>query len=223
MSEAGEPRVGDGEILAVFANSDRALRSEEVAAELPLDHRDAGDRLDDLHERGLLDVEETTRGEVWRLTADGEGAVAADDVETDVEAQTEGEGEPTAPPEREERAPPEHADVLPEPDTRPEEPTTADERVEDAIAAFDTPGDPREQEARREALRAAYTYLRKRATAERRDFETDVFPRHPARYEDPDEGWWEEVVRPGLADLPNVEPRGGDTWRYTGGEARPDR
>ncbi|WP_176696652.1 hypothetical protein [Halococcus sp. PRR34] len=44
-----------------------------------------------------------------------------------------------------------------------------------------------------------------------------VFSDHPAGYENPDDGWWEQVVRPGLIVLPDVEYRD-DEWRFVGDE-----
>lgn len=72
-----------------------------------------------------------------------------------------------------------------------EEPTT------DRIGAMDLPGTPDQQDERREALRAAYRYLRDGINAGKDDFTDDVFPDHPAGYDDPNDGWWEQVVQPG--------------------------
>lgn len=33
---------------------------------------------------------------------------------------------------------------------------------------------------------------------------TEVFPDNPAGYENPDDGWWQEIIRPGLIALPDV-------------------
>lgn len=98
-------------------------------------------------------------------------------------------------------------------------PETTDELTADAIETFDPPGTPAEQERKREALRAAYTYLQKRKSADRVDFETDVFPEHPSAYEEPD-AWWQEVIKPGLGAVSDVEARD-DEWRFVGD--RPDR
>jgi hypothetical protein len=65
-----------------------------------------------------------------------------------------------------------------------------------------------------DALRAAYAYLQERERAGRQDFVDDVFPEHPASY-DNSRTWWRKIVRPGLAVLPGtIKPEGGGEWRF---------
>jgi len=65
-----------------------------------------------------------------------------------------------------------------------------------------------------DALRAAYAYLQERERAGRQDFVDDVFPEHPASY-DNSRTWWRKIVRPGLAGLPGtIKPEGGGEWRF---------
>lgn len=207
-----ETRASDEEILAVFDRSDAdALRPRDLVDELSMDRDVVDDRLDDLAERGLVvsaDDEVDPRDETWTLAEDV-GDELLDDVETGVEAQVSVVDE-TRPQD-------EHAGEPPEPDTPPEEPSS-EAFVDDAIAAFDPPGSAEEQERGRAAVRAAYTYLRKRGTASREDFEADVFSTNPAGYDDPDEGWWDEVIRPGLDEIPTVDPvdDSGEAWHHSG-------
>ena len=206
-----ETRASDEEILAAFDRSDAdALRPRDLVDQLSIGRDEAYDRLDDLEERGLVvsaDDEVDPRDETWTL-AEGVEEELPDDVETGVEAQVSvlDETEPQD----------EHAGDPPEPDTPPADPAASDAFVDDAIAAFDPPGTAEEQERRRAAVRAAYTYLRKRGTASRGDFESDVFPTEQAGYDDPDEGWWDEVIRPGLDEIPNVNPvdDSGEAWDH---------
>jgi hypothetical protein len=178
--------------------------------------------------RGRL-LERETAGipdEQWRLDPD---AVDEDElpdestVETATEAQatkTTGTETPTTAEETPETAPPDPQAAVPEP---------LHERMPDAIQAFDPPGTPEETERRRGALHGAYLYLQRRERARRSDFEDDVFPEAPAGDDSPDEGWWDEVVRPGLDALPDPELADGqepdageeaeekeEAWVYTG-------
>ncbi len=212
-----EPRVSDEEILSVFARSDETdLLAIEVADELPIHHDTLNDRLDDLYERGLLESEDESRGTVWRLASGrNDPTIPESEVETDVEAQTAAVTGPETTPRQEE----DPTGSPQAPTEEPRGPETTDEPTVDATETFDPPGTPAEQERKREALRAAYTYLQKRKIADRADFETDVFPVHPGAYEEPD-AWWQEVISPGLEAVSDVEARD-DEWRFVGD--RPDR
>lgn len=222
-----EPRVSDDEILAVFARREGAFLPREVAEALPAEADELGDRLDGLYERGLLDTEETTRGTEWRLVpeavADADVTIPDEQrVESDVEAQasTEAGAETST---RHQETP------SSSPQSPPGEPlgdyydpqAEEDDAAAETIEAFDPPGTAEERDLRREALRAAYAYLRKRGTARREDIESDVFAEWPAGYDDVDD-WWEEVVRPGLSELPAVESpdeEGDGAWRHLGDDA----
>jgi hypothetical protein len=206
-----EPTVSDEEILWVFVQYDDAgLEAREVAEELPIERDSLNDRLDDLYERGLLDSNETSRGTVWSIEPDAADDLSLSDVETAVEAQAENADLETSLHRRDARS----AGVeMPEdePIGDAEEPTT------DHIAAIDLPGPPDQQERRREALRAAYRYLQDGANATKDDITGEVFADHPAGYDDPDDGWWQQVVRPGLVALSDIEQQG-DEWRFVGSE-----
>lgn len=213
-----EPRVSDEEILSVFARGeDAAMLSLEVADELPIRHTVLNDRLNDLYERGLLEREEESRGTVWSLVPDtaDDFVISESEVETDVEAQTAAATGPDTPPQQEE----DPTESQQAPTEEPRGPEATDEPTTAAIEAFDPPGSSADQERRREALRAAYTYLRKRTTADREDFETDVYPEHPGAYEAPND-WWEEVIEPGLDAVSDVETHD-EEWRFVGD--RPDQ
>ena len=208
-----DQHVTDEQLLAVIARSDAdAVLDRDVADEVPLPIEDVADRLESLYERGDLElVEEDTRGRTWRLTdaVDREDLPSESETVTDVEGQTTGRDETEAPPDR--------AETAPSPETRPDEPAPISDDVADAVDAIDLPGSPEEAERRRESLRTAYLYLRKRGRADRDDFAADVHPEAPGDYADPSEGWWEDVIKPGLETLPDVEyDEDADAWVFTG-------
>ncbi|MFC6727503.1 hypothetical protein ACFQDG_02470 [Natronoarchaeum mannanilyticum] len=203
--------LSDDELLAVIARSDAdAVLDRDVAERVPAPVETVQDRLEDLYERGELELaEEDTRGRTWRLdeSVDPEALPTEGETETDVESQARGDDLTEAPPD--------HVETPPDPESRPEEPAPIDADVADAIDAFDLPGDATEKERRREAVRTAYLYLRKRGRADQDDFVADVHPEAPGEYADPDEGWWDEVIRPGLDRIPDVE-YDAEAWTYAG-------
>lgn len=208
-----DPEVSDEEILVVLDETDESwLRVEDIAEELPTDADRLQDRLDDLYNRELLDRDtDDPRGEQWQLTQEGRerATVPESEVETDVEAQaakTTGVESPTTDEET--------------PDTPPEDPQETvpgkpHRRADDAIEAFDPPGTPIQKDERRTALRQAHEYLRERGSVTREEFTSEVFPDAQGAYDAPDAGWWDDVIRPGLEQLPTVE-RADDGWRYIG-------
>lgn len=214
MGDTPDAEVDDREILAAFANTDeRYVRPADAAESLPASSDALRDRFEELAGRGLLvRDEEREPATAWRLADDAAEAldVPADEVVTDVEAQAERVVESASSPhdlETVESQPPEPGAGVP---GRPYE------APDDAIEAFDPPGNPDQTEQRRRALRRAAAFVRQRGEATRAELVDEVFPEEPGAYEDPDDGWWEEVVRPGLDRLPDVEPTAdGETWRFT--------
>ena len=207
-----DQHVSDEQLLAVIARSeDDAVLDRDVAGEVPLPMEDVTDRLEGLYEQGLLErVPEDPRGTTWELADD----VDVEDLPDESETVTHVEGQTTGQDETE--APPEQAETAPSPETRPDEPAPISDDVADAIDAIDLPGEPAESERRRESLRTAYLYLRKRGRADRDDFAADVHPEASGDYADPGD-WWDEVIRPGLETLPDVEhDEDADAWVFTG-------
>jgi len=88
--------------------------------------------------------------------------------------------------------------------------------VKRAINAFEgTASAAPLKERQRTALYAAYRYLRDRGTAKKDAIVGDVYPDHPAGYEDAQQ-WWEELLRPGLQELPGVTyQQNSGRWQYT--------
>lgn len=87
--------------------------------------------------------------------------------------------------------------------------------VEDAIQEIEPPGG-RDPEAAREAVRAAYCYLRDHGPAPSSEILEEIYPGHPAGYQTGTRhgGWWRHLVKPGLEQLPTVsKPVGGQAWR----------
>lgn len=64
----------------------------------------------------------------------------------------------------------------------------------------------------REAARAAFGYLYRRGEATGTELAEEVYPRHPAGADSPDD--WLEVVRRAFEALPGVERVDGTTWRF---------
>lgn len=215
MSDADRgPDVSNREIVAVFERMDeRRLRPKEVADELPISLDRLSDRLDDLHEQGVLVRDDeglpTAR---WRLGPQADDVSISDEsVETDTEAQASKVAGTESPPRAEETP------ETPPPDPGTDDPYGTDVPAAYEIDAFEPPGTPEERDLRREALRRAYAYLRQRDEARRQEFESDVFPEVSAGYESADDGWWEQVIRPGLGSLSDVTSSDeGNRWRFTG-------
>ncbi|WP_049998760.1 MULTISPECIES: hypothetical protein [Halococcaceae] len=214
-----EPEVSDEAILTVFVRRDESdLHAREVAEDLPMERDDLNDRLDDLYERSLLDSEGVPGGTVWSIAPGVEDDLSPSDeaTETSVEAQAASDTDLETSSRRTDTQSGGVGMGEDESVGDAEEPTT------DLIAAIDLPGTPDKQEDRRAALRAAYRYLREGATAQKEDITTEVFPDNPAGYETPDDGWWQQVVRPGLVALPDVEQQD-DEWRFVGDEEDEER
>ena len=97
-------------------------------------------------------------------------------------------------------------------DGRALDPTTR-QKIQDV----DLPGTGKTLESRRDALRAAYEYLKNHPQARKSDFLQDVFPENQAEYETA-EGWW-NAIQPALAQLPGVDPpeERGHIWHFLGG------
>ncbi|QLG29672.1 hypothetical protein HUG10_18870 (plasmid) [Halorarum halophilum] len=65
----------------------------------------------------------------------------------------------------------------------------------------------------REAVRAAFGFLRREGEASEADIAAAAYHDHPADYPTPDT-WWDECVRDAFAELPGVSRADGDVWRY---------
>ncbi len=210
------PAVSDEQILTAFVELDESpLYAWEVAEELPVGTEEVDDELLDLEERGLLESDEDyAPGTVWRLPDDVDpadaGGESAEGTATDLEAQATDTGTQGPPLDQETpESPP--AEPGEEPSNPPYELPT------DVIETFDPPGMPEQQDRRREALRHAYGYLREAGEADREELVDEVYPSYRGAYEEPDDGWWTEVVEPGFERLPGAERSGDDeTWAFVG-------
>lgn len=89
--------------------------------------------------------------------------------------------------------------------------------VEHSIADADLPGTGDLLDERREALKAAYEYLRDNPDTTAEELITEVFQEHPAGYKTADE-WW-DAIGPALEDLPQVDLAADHehVWHYVGG------
>ena len=81
--------------------------------------------------------------------------------------------------------------------------------IEEALEEMEFPGaSEMMRDWRRDAVRAAYEYLREQGPANRDNLVEDVYPPHSAGYADADE--WFDCVGPRLARLPGVERADGE-------------
>lgn len=101
-------------------------------------------------------------------------------------------------------------------DAEPES-VDVDAIIADKLAEESVPGTSEMmRDWRRDAIRAAFDYLRDAGEVDTDEFLESVYPAHAAGYDDA-ETWW-DVVRPRLMRLPGVvDPAWGEeTWRYEG-------
>lgn len=100
---------------------------------------------------------------------------------------------------------------------RTPETDTPELRPAELASDVELPGTGKTLEARREALAAAYEYLREHPEAKKSDFLKDIYPDHPAEFQTA-EGWW-NALQPALAELPGVDPpkERGHIWHFLGG------
>lgn len=89
--------------------------------------------------------------------------------------------------------------------------------VENAVEDVELPGSGVLVDERREAVLAAYDYLRENPRAKKADFQRDIYPEHRAGYESAD-GWW-NAIQPALKQLPGIDPPAEreHLWHYLGG------
>jgi len=82
-------------------------------------------------------------------------------------------------------------------------PETFAEHVDD-VAEQVLPGSGEKLEQRRAAFHAVIGYLREHGTVTPAEFRDEVYPTHPARYEDgkdPARSWWKNAMYPALREL----------------------
>jgi DNA-binding transcriptional regulator YhcF (GntR family) len=100
---------------------------------------------------------------------------------------------------------------------RTSESPSLEDRVADAIEDMDVPGASEMMQSwRRDAVREAFEYLQVEERASTAAIIENVYPTHPAGY-DEEQAWW-AMVAPRLRGLPGVEPpvEDGADWRFTG-------
>lgn len=95
--------------------------------------------------------------------------------------------------------------------------TQRDPAVDAQIADAELPGSGADLRERRQALRAAYDYIRDNPEATRTEVLTAVFPDNAVGCKTADE-WW-AMIEPALADLPNldVELQREHVWHHVKG------
>lgn len=104
-----------------------------------------------------------------------------------------------------------------DPGRRPDREASADEIID----GLDLPGSGDTLEARRDAVRACYEYLRSEGEATKSEFQNDVYPDHSGRYKS-DGGWWNAVGKQGLREVAeqvetiDAPAEGEHIWQWTG-------
>lgn len=89
--------------------------------------------------------------------------------------------------------------------------------VEQRVQEMELPGSGPRLQDRRDAILAAFDYLRENPSAKKSDFLEDVYPEFSAGFDTPD-GWW-NVIQRALKELPHVDPpqERGHIWHFLGG------
>lgn len=218
------PQQPDGEVIAAVRENDPAATSE-VAEVLGVSRQAADKRLRSLAEAGEVETKKIGAVRVWYLPREADTR----DHETPADAvEGPGRSEPPAPRETDTRGreAPEDSEVSgtnPEPratgeaDTRPATAVLeATGEAEDAIATLDLPGRGDRVEARREAIRAIYDYLRREGSATRSEIqEAGVVDVDATGYTEFYSFWTNCINTPeALRDLPGVDPPGEGEHRY---------
>jgi hypothetical protein len=166
--------------------------SSDVADALNCTTEAARQKLQRLYDQGRVDRRKTGRTQVWWFTG----------------------GERITP---DERAGTEHAESVRErgetavedtPDKSDTSPATATQTPDDGLQTLvedvgreTLPGSGEKLDERVAALHAVMDYLREHGTATPGDFQSDVYPDHPARYtdgSDPARSWWKNAMYPAL-------------------------
>lgn len=179
----GAPSADEAAVLSAFDDA-APLSAEEVAAAVGLDAEATAAALDALVERGALrrkTVNGVDVGDRDRPMDDAREELAVDLWYLPPERLVDG-------------------DVVV---------TIDDDRaIEDALAELEFPGaSGLMRDWRRDAVRAAFEYLRERGPADREALGEDVYPAHSAGYADAEA--WLDCVAPRLAELPGVERANG--------------
>lgn len=180
---SGAPTGDEAAVLAAFVDA-APMTAEEVAAEAGLDAEATAAALSALVERGAL-----RRKAVGGVDV-GERSRPMDDEREDLDVDLW-----YLPPDRLA-----DGDVVVTIDD--------DREIESALDEMEFPGASElMRDWRRDAVRAAYEYVRERGPADREALAEEVYPPHSAGYADADA--WADCVTPRLAELPGVERAGG--------------
>jgi len=185
-ASGGAPSADEASVLAAFDDA-APLTAEEVASGVGLDAEATAAALDALVERGAL-----RRKTVSGVDADARERPrdeAREDLDVDLWYLPEDRLA--------------DGDVVVTIDD--------DQAIEDALDELAFPGASElMRDWRRDAVRAAYEYLRERGPADREALAEDVYPAHSAGYADAES--WLDCVAPRLTELPGVE-RSDDRFR----------
>lgn len=102
-------------------------------------------------------------------------------------------------------------------DAESEPSTRQDPSIDKRIAEAELPGSGEVLRERRQALQAAYDYIRDNPEATKTEVLVEVFPNNPAGYKTADE-WW-AMVKPALSDIPNtnVKTKNDHIWHFIKG------
>jgi len=192
----------DDIVEAIRAVEYPVARAKDVAERVDVGKRAVLNRLEGLVEEGRVErLDVGARSAVWWVAPDETETIAFENGSTiEVGDPAEGElegGDPSAYVE-----------------------TASADAVDVDFEAIDLPGSGAKLDERRDALRACIAYLVENGVATRADFEADVYPEHPARYETP-RSWWKNCLTDGLSAVAErsdavEKPDYTGDWRYLG-------
>ena len=192
----------DDIVEAIRAVEYPVARAKDVAERVDVGKRAVLNRLEGLVEEGRVErLDVGARSAVWWV-ADSETETIAFENGSTIEVGDPAEGE------------------LEGVDPSAYVETASADAVDVDVEAIDLPGSGAKLDERRDALRACIAYLVENGVATRADFEADVYPEHPARYETP-RSWWKNCLTDGLSAVAErsdavEKPDYTGDWRYLG-------
>gem|GEM_PF-866297 len=189
MGAGRPPEVSDKEILEpIQLTDDPVLTTAEIAQHFPIGQRAVLNRLADLHGEGV----------VSRKNLDDQYSVWWIPSSSQVMLQPQIQAYEQKVEDYRQRS----------------QPAPSEDTVQELIQEIDIPGSDESEEKRREAIKAAYEFLRNRRDAAKQDFIENVFTEYAAGYSNA-RAWWEKLIRPALKQFPTAQsPSQGGSWKY---------
>jgi DNA-binding Lrp family transcriptional regulator len=189
MGAGRPPEVSDKEILELIRlTDDPVLTTAEIAQSLPIGQRAVLNRLSELHNQGIVNRKNLDdQYSVWWIPSSSQVML-----QPQIQAYEQ----------------------KVEDYRHRSKPAPSEDTVRELITEIDIPGSDETEEKRREAIKAAYEFLRNRREAAKQDFIENIFTEYGAGYSSA-RAWWEKLIRPALKQFPTVKsPPQGGSWEY---------